>query len=248
MQLKFLIPDMHIPYHDKRAWNNVLSCIEDVQPDEVCILGDFLDVLAPARWSRASAAEYAAGMDNEAAAGQTALRELRSAYGGRVSWIYGNHDLRLRKYVSAHAPALVGIVPDIPELLEFEKHQVELKDPQPYMIAPGVGAIHGEKLASTQNAAGQSAYKERARHGISIVQGHTHRLGIGFDTTDRTRFWLECGWLGDIRKAGGYLSFPGVANWQMGFGYLYVDGSRVQPGIVPVDRQGRFWYNGVEYK
>jgi hypothetical protein len=65
-----------------------------------------------------------------------------------------------------------------------------------------------------------SARKEMLRHNKSIVQGHTHRLGVIYETTDRTRFALEAGWLGDIRKAT-YLDFPGVANWQSGFGYFY---------------------------
>jgi hypothetical protein len=54
-----------------------------------------------------------------------------------------------------------------------------------------------------------------------------------FETSDRTRFALEAGWLGDIRRAG-YLSFKGVANWQQGFGELRVIGNRVFPSVVRV--------------
>ncbi len=244
-KLVVLWPDTHHHYQDQRAIDNLLRAIDKTQPAEVCLLGDFLDCKAPARWSRGTADEYAADLEVEAKAGRQTLEDLRTVYDGRVTFLRGNHEARMANYVHSHAPALAGVVRMYGELLDFAKYRVEEMG-QPYRIAPGVAAIHGEKLSSTQNSAGQSAYKERARHGTSIVQGHTHRLGVGYDTSDRQRFWLEAGWLGDVKKAA-YLPFKGVANWQSGFGYLHIDGQKVTPGVVPIHAGGSFTFLGRRY-
>lgn len=244
-ELVVCIPDVHVPYQHPRAMRAITKMIGDVQPDRVIQLGDFLDMKAPARWSRGLAAEYMAGVDREAAEGFRVLSDVRAVYKGPIDFLRGNHEARLENYIRTHAPALNGIVPKVADLLRFDDLGVVQRE-QPYRLAPGVVSIHGEKLASSQSGAGQSAYKERVRHGQSVVQGHSHRLGVGYDTADRTRFWLECGWLGDIRKAD-YLSF-GTANWQMGFGYLIVDGSHVSPVPVPVRNDGSFYFERKEYR
>jgi UDP-2,3-diacylglucosamine pyrophosphatase LpxH len=239
------LKDTHHHHHDPRAVTALLEVVRGVKPDEVCILGDFIDCKAPARWSKGSADEFAADLLEEAAAGQQTLKLLREAQGDRsITFIAGNHDTRIRNYVLSTAPALKGIVRDYPELLDFEGYGVVEKK-QPYRVAPGVAAIHGNKLSSTQNAAGQSAFKERMRHGVSIVQGHTHRLGIGWDSQEKDRFWLECGHLKDIRKAH-YLDYESVANWQQGFGALRIDGQRVFPTAQKITR-GVTFFDGKRY-
>lgn len=244
-KLILLVPDTHHDYHDQRAVNNVIRMLAAVKFDEVCLLGDFIDCKAPARWSRGMADEYAADLNREATAARKTLDAMRQVHDGSVTWLTGNHEARIANYVASHAPALAGVVRGYAELMDFEGFKI-IEKAQPYRIAPGVAAIHGEKLSSTQSAAGQSAFKERVRHGASIVQGHSHRLGLGWDTADRTRFWMEAGWLGDIRKAA-YLPFKGVANWQQGFGWLRVEGNRVTPGVVPIHGDGSFYFDGKRY-
>lgn len=240
-----LIPDCHHPGHDRQAIAAVTRYIGDAQPHEVCILGDFLDCLAPARWSKGLAAEFAAGLDREAEAGRETLRAIRQAVGydgdTRITFLLGNHEDRIAKYVASSAPALAGIVAMVPELLQLPMFGATLMQ-QPYRIAPGTVAIHGNLLSRD---AGKSALKEVLRHGQSVVQGHSHRLGLIHETTDRTRFALEAGWLGNINHAG-YLPYRGVANWQQGFAELRVVGNRVFPSIVPIVA-GQFVVAGEVY-
>lgn len=248
MSLTVYVPDCHHHHHDQRAIDSVWSAIGDNRPDEVVILGDFIDAKAPARWSKGGPDEFAADLLDECAAGKKNLAGLRSLVPAstKITFIRGNHEARITSYTRREAPALVGLVPSFQTLLGFDELNIEYKQ-QPYVVAPGVRAIHGEKLRSTQNAAGQSAYAERQRHGTSIIQGHTHRAGLGFDTQDKTRFWMECGHLLDIKKAH-YLSFSGLANWQQAFGFTWRDGSRITPGLVHVQDRGRFYWNGKAYK
>lgn len=243
--LTILIPDVHLPYEDKRAVDNLLHMIERENPARVVQVGDLLDMKAPARWSKGRAEEYICSVRNEVDRGVEFWRQLREAAPrSELVFVHGNHDDRLRTYCATYAPALLEILPSLPELMQLDSFDVRYPKQQPYRIEPGVACIHGKLLHST---AAFSARKEMLRHGQSIVQGHTHRLGVLYETTDRTRFALEAGWLGDIRRAGSYLDFPGVANWQSGFGFLNVDDKRVTPGVVPVHERGRFVFHGHSY-
>jgi predicted phosphodiesterase len=228
------MPDLHTPYESKPAWRAFLAGLGTVQPDELVVLGDFMDTKAPARWSKGRAAEYAGDLAWEIENAKARLAEVRDVYPeGRVSFITGNHENRINTYLHQWAPALVGVMPALPELLDFEGFGVDhvAGYNQTYKLGTDVIAIHGNKLSSTLNASGQSAFKERMRHGVSVVQGHTHRLGLGYDTQgSKTRFWLEAGCLCDIKKME-YLDYQGVANWQLGCGVLYFRGSKVFPTI-----------------
>jgi predicted phosphodiesterase len=223
------MPDLHADSHDEVALAGFLTALSSVKPDELVILGDFLDCKAPARWSKATAAEYADTLPGELAAGRLVLAQIREAHDGPIAFIPGNHEDRISKYVNTYAPAIAGLVPSLPKLLDFESFDVSFH-PSTYAVAPGTLAIHGKLLSSVLGAAGQSAFKERSRHGMSIVQGHTHRLGLGWDYQERPRFWMECGHLYDTSKAG-YLEFEGQANWQHGFGVLHVRDEQVYPSV-----------------
>jgi predicted phosphodiesterase len=247
MSLTLILPDIHLPYEDKYAIDSVLTMIDAVKPARVVQVGDLLDMKAPARWSKGTAAEYCNSVREEADAGVEFWTRLRQAAGdAELVWVTGNHEDRLRNYVNAYAPALRDIVPSTAELMKLDSFGVKYPKQQPWTVAPGVSCIHGKMLAPH---AGFSARKELLRHNPDrgIVQGHTHRLGVIYETTNATRFALESGWLGDIRRAGSYLDFPGVANWQQGFGFLEVEGKRVTPGVVPVFPKGRFSFHGRSY-
>lgn len=228
-----VMPDLHTDSHDEVALSAWLRAVPVVNPSELVIIGDFIDCKAPARWSKATAAEYANTLPGELEAGKAVLARIREVHDGPIAFIPGNHEARISSYVNTYAPAVSGLVPSLPELLDFDRFDVSYH-PGVYDVAPGTIAIHGKMLSSVLGSAGQSAFKERMRHGVSVVQGHTHRLGIGYDTQDRTRFWMECGHLYDTAKAG-YLDFKGKANWQHGFGVLHVRDNKVFPSVHLID-------------
>jgi hypothetical protein len=60
----------------------------------------------------------------------------------------------------------------------------------------------------------------------------------------RTLYGFEVGNLMSL-EAAKYTK--GIANWQQGFGLLYVDGSRVTPVPVPIEKKS-FVVEGVQYK
>jgi predicted phosphodiesterase len=243
MKRILLWSDTHLPYQHKPTVANLLKFVAAYKPDEVLFLGDLIDFKPVARWSKDTIWERGELMQKEADEAKKFLGEFREAYSGPANIVLGNHCERWNNYLTRYAPGLFGLdVLRLESVFHFDAFNVKVK-PQPYQLGAGVIAIHGKKL--TQVAAG-SAMKELARHGKSIVQGHSHRLGIVYETKDRKRFGMECGWLGDIRKAS-YLEYEGVANWQMGFGLLTIDGSTVTPELIPVESNGSFLVHGKRY-
>lgn len=242
MKRILLWPDTHVPDQHKRAIDNLLSYLSDYQPDELLLLGDFYDFKAVARWSKDTVEECGLRLQNEINEGVKLMTDIRSAFSGTARITLGNHEKRWDNYLSRYAKGVWGMDGlTIRSMGQFDKFDIT-PVAQPYSPAPGVNAIHGEMLGPT---AGASAMKELKRHGRSIVQGHSHRLGIIHTASDRRRFAMECGHLFDQRKAH-YLPF-GLADWQMGFGLLTVDGQEVTPEIIPIANNGSFRVHGKAY-
>lgn len=234
--------DTHIPYQHKRAVAALLRFTAEFKPDEVLFLGDLYDFLPVARWSKDTIAERGDLMQAEADAGHEFFTEFRQAHAGPANILLGNHCERWKNYLSRYAPGVFGMRDlTIEKRFHFEKFNIPILK-QPHPIAPGVIAIHGDKLSQD---AGGSAKKMMLFHGKSVVQGHSHRLGIVYHTTDKRRFAAELGWLGDQSQAA-YLKL-GQANWQNGFGLLTVSGNEVTPELIPVQPNGSFTVRGTRY-
>ena len=120
-----------------------------------------------------------------------------------------------------------------------------------YNFARGWAVAHGDE-GSLNRTAGGTALSLAKRSGVSVVCGHTHKLGIQHDhsayngRTTRTLFGVEVGHMMDLNKAG-YLK-TGGANWQAGFAIGYLSDSGVMtPVTIPV-LNNSFVVEGTEYK
>ncbi len=242
-------PDTHIPDHDRGAVESLIGFAGEFNPDSVLILGDFLDMKGPARWSRGTAEEYQTNLQADCDEGVSILDRLRTVYDGPISYIEGNHEDRIRRYLAQYAPALRDLrALRLPELLEMDRLEIDFES-QPLRLAPGWVAIHGDKLSSY---GGGSAMKMAKQFGASVVQGHTHRLAQitetrGFRTDRQDLAAVECGHLSSVERAG-YIKF-GSANWQTGFALINIssDGA-VFPELVPVEPIfGDFMVHGIDF-
>jgi hypothetical protein len=254
-----LIPDAHIPDQHERAVGNIIDFAGEFQPDEIVILGDFLDCKGPARWSKGTAEEYQGDLQADADIGAAILGRLREVYGGPVRLLEGNHEARIRKYLDQYAPALSRLrAVRLDHLLRLPELDIELVR-QPYRLEGSDWlAIHGDALATF---GGGGALKMTRKLGCNVVQGHTHRLGLITETygyravnadseTGPFRYDLtgmECGHVSDV-DAAGYLAF-GAANWQMGMGLIHYKPwtEKSQPEPVRIAPDGSFVVHEVEF-
>jgi predicted phosphodiesterase len=249
-----IISDVQLPYEDKRALKNVINFIGDYQPDAVYQIGDLMDYPTPSRWSNGTRFEFEQLVTKHSDYGKkNFLEPLRAVYDGAVGILEGNHDERPRVYLESKAPALAEFSSDFhfSKLLDFDGFGIEHTPPF-HPVGPDTVLIHGHEIKGMSQIAGTSAFNHAMKAGANIVMGHTHRLGVRRHTSQYiggkiTRRWgFEVGCLMDNKQTQ-YLGAGGVANWQQGFGILYVDRYMTSPVAIDVWPDGSFVVEGETY-
>ena len=244
MERILIVSDLQVPYHDPKAVQNLIDFVRRYKPDRVISVGDEIDLPSVSKWERGRIGEYAGTIGKDRDIAVKILEKLRV-----TDVVRSNHTDRLFNYIASYAPGLYGI----PELqLENFLRLPELGIAywrKPLPVAPNWVVVHGDHGRISQ-VAGQTALKQAVQHGKSLVCGHTHRMGISSLTEasggilGRILTGFEVGNLMDFKKAH---YTHGSANWQQGFGLLYVDGKNVTPVAVPIARDGSFVVEGKRY-
>lgn len=248
--------DLQLPFHSPIQVRKHIEFIGSYQPDMVLNIGDLTDYPQPSRWNKDARGEFEGSVERDSEfTKRTYFEPLRKVYDGPVGIHVGNHDSRPLDYQRRYAPALdTAKKEDNPyyygNLVDFDSFGVEDLGGF-YDIAPGWVSTHGHLGTPLRQVAGGSAMAAARKIGKSVVQGHTHRLGICFETTGysakaKTMTGFEVGNMMDLKQAS-YLK-SGSANWQSGFGVLYVDGNKVTPVAVPVNKDGSFIFEGRKYQ
>lgn len=250
MKRVVVLSDMQIPYHEKKTVKAVIDFVYDYQPDEIYCVGDEADSPEPSRWNKGSAGEFAgtlqAGLDMTA----NIMKQFKDAINGRPMHVMrSNHGDRVENYVSRYAPALASLRElEYRKLLNYDKNEITYHD-KIWSFSPGWVLAHGDE-GNLIKTAGGTALSLARKVGSSVVCGHTHRLGLqhehsGFNGKIQNRLYgMEVGNLMDLSQAG-YLK-TGGANWQHGFGILYIDKGKVTPSLIPINNKS-FVVEGKRY-
>lgn len=243
-----IIPDIQYPYHDAVVLGKILRVIRDRQPDLIVQIGDGIDFPTVSQWSKGTAGEYADTLQ-EHIEGYRAdvLVPLRSAApDARITWLEGNHDLRLREFVRKYAAPLTNLrALQVESLFELEDLDVRYER-GPLRIATNTLAVHGHESGGYCASASAWDAKFAKRYGSdkNIVFGHTHQpflitRAYGYSGKVSPRFTMNAGSIMDP-VAATYVK-DGAVSWQSSFAWLEDDGKRVWPELVTlVDRLGYF--------
>lgn len=232
-----VIPDVHVPFHDKKAWDLVCKVHNVAKPDKTVIIGDFADFLAvsffPKPPGRLNNLEHEVDATNEA------LNRL----GKDTVFLQGNHEYRLEKYLKQKAPELFGLV----ECKKLFKIQERGWKWVPYMDHHVIGKV---LFAHDLGHCGKhAALNTLAAAGMCTVFGHTHRGGVHYGGTvnGEHRFALNVGWLGDYKQID-YMHRAKTRDWQHGFGWINMDDRGLAwASFVPIVA-GKCVVDGREYK
>lgn len=219
------IPDVHVPYQDKRALNAALKFVQYYKPDTVFLLGDVLDMYGLARFDNKDP-EKIGKLHEEIDEAQKLLTDIRDVSGkSDVYYIQGNHEYRLQKYIRNNAPELHGFNQiQLENLLGLDDLNITYV-PEGRMEYYGMLVKHGEKVRSRS---GYTATGELESTGISGISGHTHRLAQVYKTNRAGMFtWVEAGCVCDLNPE--YMEGR-IADWQHGMAY----------GTFTKDRDRRF--------
>lgn len=228
MEKLLVVPDSHWPYVDKKAWSIMLKAGAVLKPDRVIVLGDFIDC-APISFHSKDPTRIMR-FSEELKAAHRGLDDLESLKAKKYTFIEGNHEYRLLRYLQEKAPELIDIL-DIKTLLGIESRGWEWV---PYKHDVQVGKMY---FTHDVEASGATAHVKllndyQGNAGI----GHTHQMAVqyGGNVKGTSHVGVMFGWLGD-KSAIDYRHKAKIKNWQHGFGVGYLEkNGNVHIQAVPI--------------
>lgn len=226
-----LVPDSHIPFEDKRAFELLLKVANWLKPDEIDLMGDFADFYEVSFHDKdPQRGPLGAGrhtrFQQEVNAVKRRLTQLESL-SDKLVYVMGNHENRLQRYLAQKAPELAGIV-SVEQLLELEPWKVI-----PYGDHHQIGKLY---LTHDVGYSGANAHRQsRSQYEGNVCIGHNHRLAVEYagNTKGSAHVGASLGWLGD-KSAIDYMHRAKSAAWMLGFGLAYVERKTGNAHVVPV--------------
>jgi len=242
-----IISDIHFPYHDPIALTTALSFIKAQKPHTVIMNGDVVDHFAISKYCNES--ERVTGeFEVEVALAKSFFKDLRKLVGpdATIIWNEGNHEVRLKQYIMANAPALAGLecltMEGLYELDEYGIIYNHARNRGAFINLGGVNIGHFDVVSK------HSAYTAKNlvdAHHTSIVQGHTHRLGVHYKTTlNGTVKGVEGGCLCSTEP-----SYLDTCNWQQGLVLMERERGNDRYNITEVPIiEGKILLGGIRYE
>lgn len=226
--------DTHTPYENKEAVALMHKIIKRVQPDRIVLMGDFLDMYTVSQHDKNP--DRKDSLEEEIDYGNAELDKIE-AHGIPVTYIMGNHEDRLDRYLVKNAPEVFSYV-RLDKLLRVHDRGWKTV---PYGSDTRIGHVY---LTHDVGHAGATAHtRSRNAYEGNVVIGHTHRIGyeVVGNHRGRPRLGAMVGWLGDVRHID-YMHRAKSAAWSLGFGILDNDKSHnVQDvKVVPIVNGGAF--------
>lgn len=208
-----VIPDTHVPFEDGAAFAVMMAAARVFRPHRIVIMGDFADCEAVSFHPKGT--ERGFTFKEEVDAVNARLDEIESI-GAKVTYISGNHEFRIARYLRERAP----------ELAEFVNAQGLYRIQErgwgwvPYQDDLKIGKMH---FTHDIGRAGMNAHREsRREYEGNVWIAHTHRFAQEICGTSKgsNHIGIMCGWLGDKRKIS-YMHKRKADQWTLGIGFAY---------------------------
>lgn len=250
-RLVMVLPDLHVPHHDPAALGCVLKAYEALRPEEVVVLGDWLDCEAFSSHPRSSMGELIAHrfIDNEVAECVEILDSLQK-YRNHLAFVEGNHEQRVERWAAALGNDLGKSLYELispAHLLSKGRSNFTwvgyTSELAHYEIAPDLWALHGWSFA--KNAA--RIHLDRAIT-VSIVYGHTHRQQSESRRDPATGRILKSWSPGCLSKLQPIYRQNMPTTWVHGFSLVYVGESGWTEYTITIDRGSCVLPDGTEIK
>jgi hypothetical protein len=242
----FIIPDVHAPYHDERAFDTALlggrRWLEQVPRERrvVLIQGDFIDCLQVSFYPKTPG--RGADMPHEIEVANELLGRVMNLDAGRTVYTVGNHSQRVERYIVERAAALFGLV-SLRDLLHIGERGIEWIPYRDHTFIGDALCTHDlgfvGKYATMRSA--ESA-------GCSTLTGHTHRISVQHhaDAHGRQTVSASFGWLGRFDKIDYMHRAKFTREWSHGFGTGTVDSTGKLHVVAHAITEGRTVVDGYE--
>lgn len=251
--LKYLaVSDIQFPLHDKRAlalWTKVLKSFK---PDLVDLVGDIDNADPTSRWAAGSSEELFYGLDLKKATREELLPVALAGIDSGGAKDSRDYLTEIRKYLpkadihlfdgnhgwTRHENYLKNKAPDLLQEISAESIygtkdvgvEFHRYDALPFKRFNDMYVHHGNAVSKHS---GESVKADMDAWGVSIIRGHSHRVGDfhkTFELTGQVLEGYEIGHLMDVEKA----TYMNQRNWQQGFLYGYISGGQHHLTLVKI--------------
>lgn len=253
MKTTLVLPDIQYPDHDALMLRKIIKLAEEIQPDAILQIGDGIDFPQVSQWSKGNAGEFAETLQKDIDGYVSSVLEplRQAAPKAAITWLEGNHDLRIKDFVRKYAAPL-GVLRalEMESLFGLQDLSVDYVR-GPHRIATNTYAVHGHEAGGYCASPSAWDLKFTKRYGSdkNFLFGHTHQpflitRAFGYDGKVSPRFTMNVGSIMDPVKAT-YVK-DGAVSWTMSFAIIRDDGKRVYPELITAVDRGFFW-NGVKH-
>lgn len=245
-----LLYDIHIPHQDIVAVDSAIKYAKaHYEIREVILGGDTMDCESLSKYDKIS---ETASFSDEVYATNRFLRMLRENFpDAKITYIMGNHEERLEKYVRKNVPELADFKElTLPSFLDFDEVGVEFIDNRkrltqgvgPYRVQ-GWNVFHGHEFGICPLTNPAKRYVDRAK--VNMIVGHIHKTDSSVMTTFN-RDLIRCYSVGTLAKLSP--DYMPINQWTQGFAiiehvYADVNSWRTPLGIV---HNHLIWYGEVQ--
>ena len=245
-----LLYDIHIPHQDIVAVDSAIKYAKaHYEIREVILGGDTMDCESLSKYDKIS---ETASFADEVYETNSFLRKLRDIFpNAKITYIMGNHEERLEKYVRKNVPELADFKElTLPSFLDFDDVGVEFVDNRK-RLTQGVGLyrvqgwniFHGHEFGICPLTNPAKRYVDRAK--VNMIVGHIHKTDSSVMTTFN-RDLIRCYSVGTLAKLSP--DYMPINQWTQGFAiieHVYADVTswRTPLGIV---HNHLIWYGEVQ--
>jgi hypothetical protein len=259
--LKWMISsDQQIPFHDPRAIQIWWDVMDWLKPSVVDYLGDTSDQFCFARFQEGTTTEFLAGLPKDTKGvdflGHVVAEEKATAdfYAytrekrprAQIFSALGNHDIRAENYVDKKIPEIYNDI--TPENLwgldNLGIDYIHYNDVPRHRFG-GLFAHHG--IAASAES-GASVKSDMSNLGVSLIRGHSHRLGTYYRTYELKNEILrgyEIGHMCKVDSPG--FKYSQIHNWQQGFAVGLISGDQVHIQLVEILPDYTAWVAGRKF-
>lgn len=246
--LKWMLSsDQQIPYQDDRAIKLWFDVMRWFKPDVVDYLGDTSDQYCFARFQEGTTTEFLKTLPSETKVEdflkyvQKEEKDTADFYAktrkmrpnAEIFSALGNHDIRVWNYADKKLPEILNdITPESLWGLDNLGIDYIYYDDLPRLRYGDIYVHHG---VAANAEAGASVKNDIEKFGVSLIRGHSHRMGTYYKTYElknETLRGYEIGHMCKVDSDG--FKYSQVHNWQQGFAVGWVHGEQVHVQMVEI--------------
>lgn len=242
--------DFHIPFHDKKAIELLKLFLKKEQPQKLVLNGDIMDCFEISRFDKVPI--NGKKLKDEIVITRQLLSEFKKICPKtEITYIFGNHEFRLRQYIIKNAKELYGLDGlNIADQLHLKELGIKYIEPKEYSnkftdTFIKIGDLYIGHWDKVNKHSGYSAKNLLEDKGVSLIQGHTHRGGVSYKSLvdGKVIKAIENFCLCSLNPS--YVSHP---NWQQGFCVIYHKLGKGRFHAYPIDIvEYKFFWGDKEF-